>query len=367
MSMSPRLFSRVLIVLILIAHVFSAASLARADRVMAETLFESGMAKFDEKDYEKAVLLFTKAVEEDGNYPHPLFYMGKSYEQLKKKDEADAAFRSCHKLLIEQQATLTKEEEALKKELDVMFLADTKLERDWVTLNGDTVKTLCDMAEKYMAGKHINAAQKALEIALSLEPENVRANALIQKLDSIGGRQIIAFDGETLDGWSVLPGSRQEWLVVGGCLTATTDTTATLMYQKAEANQEFTVRGRASFGDPIVANETIGVSIELGYLGDDKDYLGVSISEENVTFFFHQSQNNRHKSRNIGQTSMGTILSKNQFFDFVVYVKGNNILVKVNGKTVVNKAHEGLKFNGKIGLSVHNTSCRFKDVVFALK
>lgn len=367
MSSSSRLCSRVSAALVLLIVSLAAVSPARADRVMAETLFESGMAKFNEKDFEKAVLLFTKAVEEDGNYPHPLYYLGKSYEQLKKKDESDASFRSCHKLLIEMQATLTKEEEAFKKELDVMFVADTKLERDWVALNGETVKSLCDMAEKYLDGKHINAAQKALEIALSLEPDNVRAKALILKLDSIGGRQIIAFDGETLEGWSVLPGSKQEWIVVGGCLTATSQTTATLMYQKAEANQEFTVRGRASFGDPLAVDKSVGVSVEIGYLGDDKDYMGIMFSEEDVTFFFNQSVDNRHKSRNVGQTHMGMIMPKHQFFDFMVHVKGNIISVKVNGKTIVSKAHEGLKFNGKIGLSVHNTSCRFKDVVFALK
>ena len=155
----------------------------------AQTAVAEGKKFFDANEDEKAAKAFEQAIKLDPNQPEAHFLLAIAYENLDRKEDADKSFNNAIKAYEKFLKKNPKDAAAhfnLGRAYGKIF-EDEKAEkslREAVKLNEEDTEYYYELGATLVKLAKYAEAVKALKKSLELDPENSRAEVLLEKAES---------------------------------------------------------------------------------------------------------------------------------------------------------------------------------------
>lgn len=188
------------------------ATAASADRETAEYFTSRGQRYLEDKDWERALEMFQRALEEDPTYLPAAYHLGEAHLGAGEREKGIERLRA----FVDDAAESTEWSDLVataRERLEEVDVAGGELH----AIVRDYADRLTELAAKYWQ-EDPQIAETALRRVLELRPGDAKAAALLERMGKEVTPIVHLFNGKNCEGWVKM--FAPDWQCIGGILTA---------------------------------------------------------------------------------------------------------------------------------------------------
>jgi tetratricopeptide (TPR) repeat protein len=341
---------------------------APGDAAVAQTLLKSGREAHNKRQYDEAVRLLRKAVEEDVHLAEARWWIASSLEKSGDKPQALAEYRAFVAQVVAKGASASKEETRLKALADKSIAVLAAAEKELLRLEDGYVARLLAFAKDSFV-RDPGVAQKAVARILEVRPDHEEALRMARQLGvaapgsgkaSSSGADAAMGPAKEVKTWKDLLADR--WFKASDIMVYEN---GGLVFD-AKGGKKVTgsgyLGGRKNYvieAEVIVA-ETYSSGWLVGFTFAEraKSFYSAFLGRSRITLIEGNDSGNRDLDvHDKGPTEVGTT------HRFCVAVRGNTLEVWLDGKRALERLIQGRDdLDGEIGLFQQGCRVEFRSL-----